>query len=337
MKIKVLSAVILFILLSQLSVVSSKPLVVKIGFFAKELSVHSSEETFDAELYMWIRMPNTDRAWSLFNWEDDPEALEFVNGDIEELTIDEGYQIGEEYYVNARVKGSFHYISNYYNYPFDSQELPIEIEHAFLESDEIIFVADQESIDRAMKEHGSHSLSDELDIGELEISGVDYSSSVRVYRTDFGDLGAKSQSSYSRLTYALKTKRNYWSFLFKAFIPLTIVLTLAYLVFFIPAGQLELAGGLTVTSLLAAIAFQWTLGDNLPSVGYLTIMDYVFYLTYFLIMAAMVQTIYTFNLENSSVNQAFKLKLSNWLEWFGRISYPIVYFGSVIYIIIANG
>ena len=334
MDLKVLKIVLVILLLSKPNLLSSKPLVVKIGFFAKELSVRSSEETFNAELYMWIRVPNTDQSWSLFNWSEEPKALEFVNGDIEELTIDQGYQIGEEYYVNARVKGSFHYIPNYYSYPFDSQELPIIIEHAFLESDEIIFVHDQESIDRAMSEHGSHSLSDELDIGELKINSVEYRSSVRAYRTDFGDLRAKGQSNYSRLTFSIKTKRNYWSFLFKAFIPLTIVLTLAYLVFFIPAGQLELAGGLTVTSLLSAIAFQWTLGDNLPSVGYLTIMDYVFYLTYFLIMSAMVQTIYTFNLENSETNQAFKRKLSNKLEWFGRISYPFVYFGTVLFIIV---
>jgi hypothetical protein len=46
-----------------------------------------------------------------------------------------------------------------------------------------------------------------------------------------------------------------------------IILALAYLVSFIPARELGVAVGLTVTSVLACIAFQLTVADDLPSIG----------------------------------------------------------------------
>ena len=76
-----------------------------------------------------------------------------------------------------------------------------------------------------------------------------------------------------------------------------IILALAYLVFFVPARELEVAVGLTVTSVLACIAFQLTVADDLPSIGYVVTADRIFHLCYFLIMMAMAETVYTHNLE----------------------------------------
>jgi hypothetical protein len=112
---------------------------------------------------------------------------------------------------------------------------------------------------------------------------------------------------------------------------LIIVLTLSYLVFYIEAGQLELASSLTVTSLIAAIAFQWTISDDLPEIGYLTTVDRIYYLSYFLIMFAMVQTIWTFNLEKRG-----HFKLSKNLEIFGRWAFPIVFICGVYYFVVES-
>ena len=84
----------------------------------------------------------------------------------------------------------------------------------------------------------------------------------------------------------------------------------------------------SVTSLLAAIAFQWTLSDDLPSVGYLTCVDKIFYLGYVLIMLAMVQTVWTYHLEKDG-----KIKLSNAMEIGGRWVFPLVFFTGVIFFI----
>ncbi|HKR07458.1 MAG TPA: hypothetical protein VJY62_22680, partial [Bacteroidia bacterium] len=98
-----------------------------------------------------------------------------------------------------------------------------------------------------------------------------------------------------------------------------LLLITSYLVFFIPARQLEVAVGLTVTSLLASIALQLTFQNALPEVGYLTKADKMSYLFYSLITFALVQTVVTFHLENK-----YKIELANRLEIMGRIFYPVI-------------
>ena len=103
----------------------------------------------------------------------------------------------------------------------------------------------------------------------------------------------------------------------KMLIPLLIILLLTYLVFFVPAQELEVAAGLTVTSVLACIAFQFTLAANMPDVGYIITSDHIFHLSYLLIMLTMAKTVLTFNLEKSG-----KGELSKRIERWARVVYP---------------
>jgi hypothetical protein len=72
---------------------------------------------------------------------------------------------------------------------------------------------------------------------------------------------------------------------------------------------------MTVTSLIAAVAFQITISDDIPAVGYTTACDLIFYLSYTTIMVAMIQTIYTYNLVGiGKQSRADKLeKIGVWL------------------------
>ncbi len=58
-----------------------------------------------------------------------------------------------------------------------------------------------------------------------------------------------------------------------------------------------MAAALTVTSLLSAIAFQFSVNSDLPEIGYLIYVDKIFYTTYFLIAVAMVESLWTFFLD----------------------------------------
>lgn len=51
-----------------------------------------------------------------------------------------------------------------------------------------------------------------------------------------------------------------------------------YFVFFLPAEKLDIAAGLTVTSLLSEIAFQTAMSTDIPAIGYITYIDKVFIL-----------------------------------------------------------
>jgi hypothetical protein len=56
------------------------------------------------------------------------------------------------------------------------------------------------------------------------------------------------------------------------------------MVFFLPGAELEVAVGLTVTSLLTCVAIQLTVVPGLPSIGYVATSDLIFYLAYLLAM-----------------------------------------------------
>ena len=67
-----------------------------------------------------------------------------------------------------------------------------------------------------------------------------------------------------------------------------------YFVFFLPAEKLDIAAGLTVTSLLSAIAFQTAMSTDIPAIGSITYIDKVFYTCYFLIALSMAQSLITY-------------------------------------------
>jgi hypothetical protein len=314
--------------------IDKNPLRIYTGMYIKYMNIKSDDDTFYAEIYFWFRYDAKIVGTGLFDLEKDIHILEFVNGNIQEIIIDEGYLIGDEYYVNGRLKGSFNFISDYRDYPFDTLRLPVMIEHSYLTSDEIVFKADSISLNRTKTHTGSNTYSEAIQLGDLRILGTEYDESLSIYNSDFGDVDASINSQYSRLTFSLLLERDYVSFIFKAFIPLVIVMALAYLAFYIPASALELAGGLTATSLLAAIAFQWTINSGLPNVSGLILVDKVFYLAYLLIMATMLQTVYTYNLENSDAEvdvHVKRVRLSNRLEMLGRILYPTIFIGYLLY------
>ena len=114
----------------------------------------------------------------------------------------------------------------------------------------------------------------------------------------------------------------------KISLPLLVVLILAYLVFFIPDHEIGTASGLTVTALLAAIAFQWTINDSLPKVSYLTTIDKIFYLVYAYIFYAMAQTILTFNISRKG---EYWQNISNKIEIHSRYLFPLT-FGLLLYL-----
>jgi hypothetical protein len=132
----------------------------------------------------------------------------------------------------------------------------------------------------------------------------------------------EGNEEYSRLEFHVGVDRNPTGIIQKIALPLIVVLILAYLVFYIPDHEIGTASGLTVTALLAAIAFQWTLNDSLPKVSYLTLIDKIFYLVYGFIFYAMVQTVFTFNLSTKS---DYWKTVSSKIEFHSRYLFPLVF------------
>lgn len=302
-----------------------EPVHVKTGFYIKSIDIESNQRYFNVDFYFWFRYPKSLYENKTLDLIENRSQIEFINGVLSSFIIDDGYIIGEEYYVTGRGRGKFTYQSDFSIFPFDSIRLPLTIEHVTLTSNDILFVADSASVNRSPKQFGKDNPQKLANIGDLKSVKSTYESTVIDYNTDFGEVEGPPITSYSRLSYIIIAERDYVSFMLKAFIPLIIVLSLSYLVFYIPSKELELAGGLSATSLLAAIAFQWTVNSSLPKYEGLILIDFIFYIAYLLIMLSMLQTVYTYNLEHYGTVTEEKIILSYRLEIAGRILYPAIF------------
>ena len=323
------SFILIIALFSSLqSFALSKPKIY-VGFYIKSLKTDIKEEIVTIDFYYWYRFKTPKDTADISKYCE----IEYVNGDITMEEIYEKKKIGvlkDQYYKHGRIKGDFSFSLDYTNYPFDKQKILIQIEHAYFTLDQIELIPDTISYSRTNTNRNFWGISEDLDSKDILINKSYFDVDHRVYETDFGDIGLKEkQSSYSRLSYFINFSRNYIPYTFKFLIPIIIILSLSYLVFYIPAESLELACSLTVTSLLAAIAFQWTISDDLPNIGYLTTVDKIFYLAYLLIMLAMVQTVWTYNLVKND-NEKLAIKL----EMLGRWFFPILFVGFSFYFIL---
>jgi len=304
------------------------------GLLLKKVVPNFKEGTFYSEFYWWIKFKN-DSAKS--GWSDDDIInIEYVNACQSEIgsssaEIQERKIIGEnEFYFTGYHQGDFYFNPDYSSYPFDIQTLNITIENSLIPSNELVFIIDTTSFIESGADKKFFGLSNDLltvKTTNFNISRSEISTLTGLYNSNFGDPEFPSQSSYSRLNVGVFINRSFVPFITKLIIPLAIILFLVYFVFFIPPDKIDIAAGLTVTSLLSAIAFQLSVNSDLPEIGYIIYVDKVFYSCYFLIAISMAESLYTFYLDRSGDEK--KIRLAERIDIASRFLFPVIFVASI--------
>jgi hypothetical protein len=270
---------------------------------------------FNAEFYYWLR-------YSVDAGDDKTiERLDFVNGRLDLQEEQERKRIGDEIYVVFKVKGTFRFDPNLRTYPFDSQKLPIKIEHSVYDRDATVFVDDIRSYARGG--HPKEScLCEALRIPEYKVTTVSRNISDVVYNTDFGDYSAPTaDSTYSRFAVSLTIERIYWPYLFKILLPLWVIWLMGYLMFLLPPKEIQGAIAISMSALLSCIAFEVTISQSLPPVGYLITCDKFFIVAYVLLSMNLAASLLAYRLHESDRQSAA-------LALYGacRRMFPILFF-----------
>jgi hypothetical protein len=294
-----------------------KPIICKTGVYIKTIKINQVDENFDVQFYWWTRVDSIDinKDYSFI------KEIEVINADVNSFDIVETKidSINKSYFVTGYAKVTIPYKSAYRNFPFDKQQLSISFENKNNNITSIIYIPDNKtpSINKLNDNNIDILNGDQYKVDKLGVSNFEHS-----YNSNFGDPEIHNYETYSRISFDIFIERNPFGILAKISLPLFVVLFLAYLVFFIPDYEIGTASALTVTALLAGIAFEWTIKDSLPKASYLTLIDKLFYLVYFFIFYAMVQTIITFNLSKGSEKN--KLLSSN-IEEKSKYIFPILF------------
>jgi len=292
----------------------------EIGFYINSIhEVNLRDQSFIADFYLWIvHQGRTEEESKRL------EHFEFMNGRIETKEENDRVVAGGKTYVCWRIGGTYYFDADLRRYPFDTQRMPIIVEHAELETDSVVFADDVQSYKRSPVPERIWGVRSALSIPEFRLISTRRTSTPNEYETDFGNRSRVGGGSvYSRFTIEITFARDFMPYFFKIIVPLAVIVAMAYLMFLLPPKEIQTASGLGITALLSTIAFNVSVGQNLPEVGYMVVSDQFFLLTYALLFLSLLQAVIAYSWSDSGQPE----RAVRWLKGC-RFVAPVLYVAS---------
>jgi len=261
---------------------------VTIGFFINDIQdLDLATESFTADFYMWLRWRNpaidpstTIESMNSNAWQNTTSSA--TGGVSGKPLYDKPRDMpdGSKYMI-LRYQGVFSRRMNLEKFPFDTQNLLLVFEDALADLRRLEFVPDRKPVvvSRSVTLPG-------YAIGEPTLKVVAHQ-----YPTDFGDLTAPAEQTYSRIIVTVPLKRDVLPYLFKIVLPIFIVILITSLIYLLPNRLEDSRTGIGITAMLTIVALQWTTDSSLPSVDYLMMLDLVYVISLFYIFVAMGYTV----------------------------------------------
>jgi peptide/nickel transport system substrate-binding protein len=246
------------------------------GIYLSDVSGFDLKEgRFHADFDVWLK-------WS---GGAEPPVLRFVNGEIDAREEQSRESDGDWHSVRWRVQGTFRGTFPLHAFPFDRQQLRIEL-------------ALPEDAGRLSPDLGSSGMAK-----QFSITGWEYSP---FFRAEVGqqalasDLGSIAGEGRARVLdsvgFVLELRRPSTSNILKFMLPLSIILAMAFLVFAVPFLAVDVRSAMGVTALLSVVAFHFAMSGSLPDVPYLVAADRLFLASYVLVLLSVVETVVVYRL-----------------------------------------
>jgi hypothetical protein len=199
-----------------------------------------------------------------------------------------------------RVWVKLSYPLDFRDFPLDRHRWRITIWPVLSQSDEIVF----HPLDRMNR------LNERLSIQGWRVAAPQAQASTgpRVARA----------GSFARFDVELGLERDWSYHAWKLGVPLTLIVLMAYGVYFIPATALPQQIGLGTTAMLTLIAYMLTLGSTLPRISYLTRADRFFIGSAVLVFLGLVKAV-----AGIAVGQGPHAQLLDRLNRWGRWLFPL--------------
>jgi len=192
-----------------------------------------------------------------------------------------------------RYNGTFLSPPNLRRYPFDEQELGIEIEENTEGIDEIRLVPDQK---HTRLENG------------FEVTGWDVASlEARVGVHDYPDRFDNDDLYYSRYVFKLGISRYGTSAMFTVFVPAIVIVLISLMGMWVGPDHMEVRSNAGAPMLAGAVLFHFALMQQLPAVSYLTRADKLMMGVYLSLFVCMLSTWAFFLVDEEKQGRVFTL------------------------------
>ena len=260
-----------------------KPAQVRVGVLLSNVREYDIQKgTFEADFFLTLTsdtpMPGMD--------------LIFTNGksDMKEIMAD------KPTFKMYRFIGTFSSPADLHDYPFDTQELTVEVEDDDNGVDQVELIADQEHTN--------------LDIN-FEVPGWETAfTKARVFVHNFPDRFDNDDLYYSRYQFTLGLRRYGTSAVFTVFVPAIVIVLISLTGLWITRDELEVRSNATTPMLAAAVLFHYALIQSLPATPYLTRADKLMLSVYVILGLHMLASLFWFFFDEKHTDKIFKLARS---------------------------
>lgn len=196
--------------------------------------------------------------------------FEFVNGAPAKTEINSNSS-----YLEYRVKGDFITSFDFSQYPFESHQLPVQLEHNNLDITQLVYVSDQDSGTEKTATVAGWNL------GILQTNVVEHS---------------YVDQTFSRFTFGVTIAKPLVSSFIKNVLPISVITAISLLALFIAPQNFTMRITLAVTTLLAATTFHLSMLSGIPTTGYLTLADKIMLGVYALFLYNLASSVYIMRL-----------------------------------------
>jgi len=231
------------------------------GVYLHDVSRFNQKDgIFDADFELWAK----------WRGEFDPENITLANAneDVEWEVIGEEAD-GEWHSKRWRVRGTMRGEFPVQQFPFDEQTLAIE-----LELPERFGQLAPDLAGSGMRQHFSVT-------GWLYQPEFFPRSEVEVYSSDLGMIeGEGMPTTVNRVSFEVTLSRPLVTAATKLFLPLLVILLVAFVALFIHPKELGVRASVGVTALLACYAFHFAVARSMPTVSYITLAETLFLVSY---------------------------------------------------------
>lgn len=256
------------------------PREVTVGMYVYNVQAIDIEtNSFHADFYVWLRWRGSDfRPYEGLEIMNTFEQWQLIATPVYDEPVPQ--PDGSLYYA-IRYEGAFNSPISLRTFPFGEQVLYLVLGNSQYLPGELALVPDDTPM----------SLNPKITLPGYQLRSSSFVVGDQTYRTDFGDLRYPGDQTYPEATASMRLSAPVLSSVVKFLVPILLVIIAASLIFQIPSSMVEARIGLGITALLTLVAMQWTAGEGLPFIDYLTLLDGVYLLSITFVIATIIQAI----------------------------------------------
>jgi hypothetical protein len=198
-------------------------------------------------------------------------------------------------------------------FPFDRQRLELAVESFRWPAGDVVLVAEPDAT----------GFSHDFSIPEWRIE--------RVGTRLESSRAPRSASAFSRIVLEIDVIREWGFYLWKIMLPLVIIVALSWSIFWMTDESIAGRTRITATGVLTIVAYQFVVGEDLPRIAYLTLLDKVMILSFVLLAVTVVQSLIVAQYQKDDMPRAKRI------DRFSRLLFPGTYLLLLLLVLAASG